>query len=171
MASAPTGATALDTAKVLGRRTLRFADSRELFADVDRLAAADRAGTLRRLGNWTLGQALGHLAWWVDAPFDGYPPDLNPPWFVRLILRRMKAKILVKMPAGARIPKIAEGTKGVDVLGTDEGLARLRRAWARLDAAPPPRPNLIFGPMTHDEWKRLNLAHAELHLSFMDPGR
>jgi len=36
----------------------------------------------------------------------------------------------------------------------------------RLRAGPPARPNVIFGPLTHDEWIQLHLRHAELHLSF-----
>ena len=39
----------------------------------------------------------------------------------------------------------------------------------RLDARPPDAPNPIFGRLTHDEWKAINLRHAELHMGFLHP--
>jgi hypothetical protein len=30
-------------------------------------------------------------------------------------------------------------------------------------------PNPVFGAMTPEDWKRLHLRHAELHLSFVVP--
>jgi hypothetical protein len=55
----------VDTAKVANRRSLRFESIDHVLAEVDRLAESRRAGRLKRLGNWTLGQALGHLATWA----------------------------------------------------------------------------------------------------------
>ena len=52
-------------------------------------------------------------------------------------------------------------------LSTDEGLARFKKAAARLKAAPPANPNIILGPLTHDEWIAMNLNHAALHLGYM----
>ena len=49
----------VNTGKVADRRVLRFESIDQVLAEVDRLAAAERAGRLRRLGDWTLGQALG----------------------------------------------------------------------------------------------------------------
>jgi hypothetical protein len=51
----------VDTAKVSGRRLLRFESIDEMMAEVDRLVEAERAGRLKRLGNWTLGQTLGPM--------------------------------------------------------------------------------------------------------------
>jgi Protein of unknown function (DUF1569) len=162
---------AVDTSKVKGRREIRFASLSEVLADAQRLVTAEESGTLRRLGNWSLGRALGHLAHWIDMPYDGYPTEVQPPWFVKIITRMMKKKILNDwMPAGGRIPGLAEGTLGTAELLAREGLERLRKACAKLEAGPPPRENPLFGKLTHDEWKRLNLAHAGLHLSFFVPG-
>jgi hypothetical protein len=44
------------------RRALHFDTLGDVLRDVDRIVAAERAGTLRRTGNWTVGQTLGHLA-------------------------------------------------------------------------------------------------------------
>ena len=160
--------TPVDTGKVTGRRTLRFESIDELRAEVDRLAASEREGKLRALGNWTLGQALGHLATWAEYSFCGAP--LKPPFLIKLILRMGKKKFLNgSMRTGVRIPKVPGGTLGTDDLPLDEALTRYRTALDRLRRESPTAPNVIFGPLTHEEWINLNLRHAELHLSFFVP--
>ncbi|HZW05597.1 MAG TPA: DUF1569 domain-containing protein [Phycisphaerales bacterium] len=152
-----------------GRRKLHFASIDDALRDAELIAESDRRGTLKRCGNWTAGQALGHVAGWITFALDGYPPDLRPPWFVKVILRMMKSKYMRGLPSGARIPKVEGGTKNTEVLSTEEGLARLRTAWQRLGKTAPTRPNPVFGQLSHDEWIALNLRHAELHQSFFVP--
>ena len=157
-----------NTGKVSGRRILRFGSIDELMAEVNRLAEADQAGRLEGLGNWTLGQTLGHLACWVDYSFDGAP--LKVPFFVRWIMRGWKQKFLNEaMRAGARIPRIPGGTLAIEPMSTADGLERMRAAMARLRDAAPAMPHPIFGPMTHAEWIQSHLRHAELHLGFLVP--
>ena len=137
-----------DTAKVPGRRILRFPSIDEAMAEVDRLAEAERDGRLGRLGNWTLGQTLGHLACWVEYSYIGTP--MKVPFFVRWILKGRKRKFLNEpMRAGVRIPGVAGGTLATEPMTTEAGLARLRRAMERLKAEAPSKPQAIFGPMTH----------------------
>lgn len=156
--------------KTAQRRPLRFESFEQMWAEVQRIAAAERDGRLRRTGNWTPGQTLGHLATWANFPYDGYPPTLRPPWLIKVILKTRKAKYLSgSLPAGVRIPKVDGGTVGTEDMSLDEGVARLQKAWARLLAGPPKIDNPIFGPLTHDEWKAINLRHAELHLGFLHP--
>lgn len=156
--------------KTVQKRHLRFNSLSEVIAEADRLAAAEKAGKLKQLGNWSIDQILNHLASWANYPFDGYPPELNPPWFVRFILKFKKNSYLHdKLPAGVRIPGIKEGTVGMDAIGTDAALKKLRAAMKRLDESMPTRPNPIFGKITHDEWKCINMRHAELHMGFLQP--
>jgi hypothetical protein len=152
-------------------RAVRLASPRDLHAELDRVVAADRAGTLRQCGNWTAGTTFGHLATFIEYAYDGYPPDLaSPPWFIRAILKLSKGRFMRgPLPRGVRIPKIEGGTKGTEPMTTEAGLARLKAAWARLEASPPPRPNPIFGPLTHQEWITMHLRHAELHLGYLQP--
>jgi hypothetical protein len=159
----------IDTRKIPTRRRLRYSSMDELMADAMRIAEAERAGTLRRLGNWTPGQAFGHVAGWMDYGFDGYPVKI--PWFIRLIVRRMKNRILRDgMPPGRKLPGAPRGTYAAEPMALDEGLDRLSRAVDRLRARPPEKPNPMFGPLTHQQWIDLNLRHAELHLGFFLPG-
>lgn len=152
-----------------GRRHLHFASIDDALRDAQLIADAEKNGTLKRVGNWTPGQTFGHVAGWITFALDGYPPDLRPPWFVKFIMKFMKAKYMRGLPAGARIPKIEGGTKNLEVLSTEEGLARLKTAWQRLGQTAPSRPNPLFGPLPHEEWIALNLRHAELHQSFFVP--
>src|SRR5438128_1495200 len=103
------GAALIDTKRVADRRTLRFDSITQCLAEVDRLANLEREGKLTRLGNWTLGQTLGHMATWAEFAFD--PCPLHPPLAIRIVMKFMKKKFLRDpMPAGFRMPKIAEGT-------------------------------------------------------------
>jgi hypothetical protein len=156
----------IDTGRITGRRELRFTRIDEVLADVDRLAAAEREGRLQRLGNWTFGQTLGHLAGWADYSYDGVP--LQVPFFVRLMMRPMKRRFLRgPMPAGRNISKVPGGTLATEALSSEEGLSRFRRSFIRLRDQSPTRPHLLFGPLTHEQWTQSHLRHAELHLSFL----
>ena len=71
--------TTIETGKVQERRRLRFNNVDELRAEIDRILTAERAGTLRRSGNWTTGRVFGHLATWINYGYEGFP--MRPPWF------------------------------------------------------------------------------------------
>lgn len=148
------------------RRTLRFTNFEQVYADVDRLIGAEQAGRLVRLGNWTLGQAVNHVAAWGEYAFT--PPAVPPlKWYVRLLGKLGKAHFLKKgLSPGFRFKGIPEGTIATEVVPTDVAWTRLHRAFDRLNDEAPTMPNELFGHMKHDEWKQLQLRHAELHLSF-----
>lgn len=159
------------TKQVKDRRSLRFNSITELQADIDRVVAAGKAGKLRCTGNWTAGQAMGHIAAWINYSYDGYPMG-PPPWVIRVILGFLKKKYLRQgMPAGVEIPKVKGGTFATEPLSTEEGAARLRKAVARLASGEPAKfPSPAWGEMPAEERIALNLRHAELHLSFLHPG-
>jgi hypothetical protein len=161
-------ASQVDTGKVSGRRSLRFESLDEMMADAKRLAEAERASRLKRLGNWTLGQALGHIAQWMEYAYT--PAPLNPPFFIRWFLRMQRKKYIHgTMKPGVRIPNVEGGTLGTSSMSLDEGLARLQKVVDRLKREAPTVESRAFGPMTHDETIALNLRHAALHLSFFVP--
>ncbi len=158
----------VNTGKVVDRRTLRLNSLDDLRAEIDRIAASERAGALKRSGNWTAGQTFGHLATWMN--FAWSPCPIKAPWFVRLIVGRRKDKYLNKaMPAGVRIPRVPGGTVGTEPRKLDEALADLKTAIHRLEREAPTCPSPVFGLLTREEAIKLNLRHAELHLSYLHP--
>jgi hypothetical protein len=158
----------VETEKVAGRRMLRFESIDQVMAEVDRLVEAERAGRLRQLGNWTLGQTLGHVATWAEYSYTGAP--LKVPFFIKWILRLRKQKFLYEpMRAGAKIPRVEGGTLATERLPLDEALGRMRRVMERLKSEAPTSANVILGPLKHEEWIAITLRHAELHLGFLIP--
>ena len=117
----------IDTGNVTGRRELHFTDLAQLDADARALAEGDAAGKLHRLGNWSLGQALGHLAAWTNFGFDGYP--MKVPFYIKAMIRPMKGRLLRgPIPAGKCIPNVAGGTFGTEAISTEEGLKKFLAA-------------------------------------------
>ena len=156
----------MDTAKVAGLRTLHFESLDQVMAEAERVAEAERGGRLRCLGNWTVGQTLGHLACWMEYCYTGVP--LKVPFYVRWLLRLRKRKFLyAPMPPGLKIPTVKGGTLATEVVPLEAALVQLRKAATRLQAEAPTLPHPIFGALKHDEWIALHLRHAELHLGFM----
>lgn len=168
-AKAKRASNVIDTKHVKARRTLHFASGADVLADARRCVEADERGELRRTGNWTLGQNLGHLASWIEYGYSGYPMAA-PSWIIRAIVKLMRKRFLSGPPmVGFKIKGVAGGTYGTEDMSGREGLDRLTKAWAKLDAAAPSMPSPVFGAMTHEEWKMLHLRHAEGHLSFLHP--
>ena len=152
------------------RRPLRFDSIDQVLADVDALADAEAKEELQRLGAWTLGQTLNHLAAWVDFAYEGYP--FQVPALFRLLARPMKKRVLTKpLKPGMKLPKTPGGTLATEIVPTAEALPRFRQSFGRLASEAPTEPHPIFGRLTHDEWIQMHLRHAELHLSFQSPGR
>jgi Protein of unknown function (DUF1569) len=160
----------INTKKVRDRRALRFATVDDVLRDAELLAEAARRGTLRATGNWTLGQALAHLATWVNMPFDGYPEMRRPKWWMRPLRPLMRWWLVNKgFPPGVRIEGVEGGTFGIEPCEIDEGLGRLRAALGRLAREATTKTSPVFGPMAREEWVKFHLRHAELHLSFFHP--
>jgi len=160
----------IDTKKAENRR-LRFETIAQAKAEVETILASEKAGTCKRTGNWTVGQNFGHLASWIEWGFDGYPPSMGkPPWFVKIMVKFMKKKIF-DGPAmlGFRLPHAPEGTFGMEDVPADAAAGRLLTGLSRLEQGSPKDPNPAFGPMTHEEWKKLHLRHCEGHLGFLWP--
>lgn len=158
----------IDTSTVTGRRELRFADVPAMLADA-RACVAD-GPRLRRLGNWSIGQALNHLAAWIDYPYLGYPAALVLPESFKTQARASLPRLMQEtMRPGENLPGIVGGTLATEETPADVGLARLEAAATRLQAQDPVHDDPAFGPVTRHQWTEINLRHCELHLSFFVP--
>jgi len=154
------------TAKVTGRRELHFHSLADVLDDAEQLAS----GEVKALGNWSLGQALTHLAVMMNHSIDGAPYTV--PRILRLIGPLIKRRILYKpMSAGYRLTKnVASVLVPSDTISTADGLESLRAAIHRLQTEHGRKPHAVFGRLTPSEWEQLHLRHSELHLSFFVPG-
>jgi hypothetical protein len=159
-------ATAIDTARVTGRRHLHFSSLDDILADTELLA---RCPELRTLGNWSAGQVFTHLAVVMNKSIDGF--TARPPATVRFLLRLLlKRRFLTRpMAPGFKLPARAQAEIGPPPVGAGEALEDLRRAIDRLRAEERRSPHPVFGPLTRAEWDQLHCRHAELHLSFLVP--
>lgn len=151
-------------------RQLRFTTVDDLRQEVRQLIDRDGAGSLSTTGNWPLGKSLGHLATWIEFSYRPEGAPVAPPWILKVVAKLMKRRLLEKsMPAGMKLGRMPEGTLGVDNLSTAEGASKLLPALDRLEHDPPIARNPLMGFLTHEEWIKLHLRHAELHLGYFTP--
>jgi hypothetical protein len=153
----------VNTGKVTGRRAVAYESLDDVLMDAERLVAA---ANLQMLGNWTLGQMLGHLAAGLHMSLDGV--DHRPHWFIRLIGPLiLKRRILGRFPAGIKLPRPMEEKIVPQVpLRSEEGLRLLQEATKRFRSDTKRLPHAVFGKLSGAEWHQLHLRHAELHMSF-----
>ena len=137
----------VDTTKVQGRRTVKYASLREVLADAERLSR----GHVKAIGNWSAGQIFLHLARSMDTSIDG--SDARFPLFVRVLARLFKKKFLAgPMPPGYRFPASAAQSLDPGPTSTEDGLGALRSAIARQERESNRSPSTVFGELTRDEW-------------------
>ena len=156
----------VNTAKVTGRRTLRFSSLSEAISDAESLVAKP----CRTVGNWTLGQNLDHLARTARIGFEG--PHILAPWFLRTFVAPFLKKGFVSksMPAGFQFTPQMTAFRPDDNADAKAALNELRKQFSRLEREAPTAPHAFFGKLTHEEWIGVHLRHCELHLSFLIPG-
>jgi hypothetical protein len=157
---------AIETKKVQGRRTLHFVSLDDVVADAEKLVASPET---KMLGNWPLDQLLTHLAKAIDGSIDGMPG--RAPWFIRLVGPLVKGRVLKSgMQAGFKLPKQVEAGFFPTAGSAQAALDTLRRAVGRAGSERMTASHPVLGDLTHEEWTKLHLRHAELHLSFAVPG-
>ncbi|MBX3411180.1 MAG: DUF1569 domain-containing protein [Pirellulales bacterium] len=156
-------ATPVNTASVSGRREVHFDTVDDIVVDAECLLK----GGYTRLGNWNLGTMSTHLAKAMQTALDG--PSFQANAFVRLFARSLfKNTALKKLKPGFKLPKKAASLAphvAEDRLGVEE----LKMTVGRWKREPQRHAHGFLGPLTDDEWNRLTLRHAEMHLSFLLP--
>jgi hypothetical protein len=154
----------VNTARIDGRRTLNYASLAEVLTDAERLSS----GPVKVLGNWSAGQVFRHLANAYNGSIDGF--SMTFPWYLRWMAKIFKKKLLAgPMPAGFNLP--GKGGKALlpEPTSTEEGLADLRAAIARLEREPHRARHPMFGDLDREQWNTIHLHHAGLHMSFLVP--
>jgi hypothetical protein len=151
-------------------RPLTLTSLEDLRSEVERLSSAERQGTLRAAGNWSLDQCCQHLGRWLEFSLDGFP--FKYPWRHRLIgriVRIISWRWLVSLASrpGFVNPPSARAVEPDETIAAGEGVKGLLHQIARIASGEPMRqPSPVEGAINHDQWLYFHLRHAELHLSF-----
>jgi hypothetical protein len=153
----------MNTTTTARRRPVRYQTFDEVLAEAEAAAATGAATT----GNWSLGQIFEHIAIALERSIDGF--EFTVGWPLRLLGRYViKQRMLLRgMPAGIRLKGSAMKELVPPETSMEAGLAHLRRAIARFQSETRRAAHPVFGPMTPDESTRMQLRHAELHMSFI----
>lgn len=152
----------VNTRSVRERRDLRFESLREILIDAEMLV---QAKNVRMLGNKPLDGLLNHLTMAIEGSIDGIP--FKAPWYMRLIGPLFKKRFTTKkMPAGFNLPRSVDDVYFPSSATALEAFERLRSAIERTHTQRMTSTHPILGSLTHEEWTKLHLRHAELHLSF-----
>ncbi len=152
------------TSKVSNRREVQYASLQDVLADAERLTGSN----FNTLGNWSAGQIFLHLAKSMNDSIDG--SDLRLPWYLKLLGPLLKKKLLRgPMAPGVKLPASVAKVTVPGPTSTEEGMAALRSAIARLENESKRASSPFLGAMTKDEWNRLHLNHSALHMSFLVP--
>ena len=146
------------------RRTLRFETLDEMLDDARDVVRRPHV----TVGNWTDGQILDHLARTMNCGFDGF--GFQAPLWIRLMIKPFRNGLLVKpMKSGYRLPNDAVNLQPEADVSSEDALSRFERSVERLKAEDPQQLHPFIGRLTPEEYRRLNLRHGELHLSFIVP--
>lgn len=145
-----------------GRRAVRYGDFDEVMPDVERLLAGHAT-----VGHWSLGQICRHLATTMRRVVD--LPASTPIDPSQWVGEDRKRAVLEsgQLPEGIPAPPAVVPSEALDDREEAEGL-RQAIAYFRASAGPVV-PHRVFGPLTKEEWDRLQLIHLAHHLSFAVP--
>ncbi len=145
-----------------GRRTLRYHTFDDVMPDVERLLEGHKT-----VGTWSLAQICCHLATVMRRVVD--LPASTPHDPSKWVGEDQKRQVLESgmIPEGLPGPTEIMPT---ETIGELEEADRLRQTIAYYRASPGPViPHRIFGPLSKEEWDRLQLIHLAHHLSFAIP--
>jgi Protein of unknown function (DUF1569) len=159
-----------------GGRPLSYPSVADLLLELDRIDAASQPGGegLFVTGNWSVGQLCQHIAIVIKHSYDGFPDSIQVPTLMRFVARLGRGFILNRpMSPGFSVSfNQPGGPWSPDAqVWTDLGIALLRAQAERIRAGERmQQPSPLVGPLSNDEWTRLHLNHAALHLSFVNFG-
>ena len=145
-----------------GRRTLRFHSLDKVMADVEPLLAGHST-----VGSWSLAQICRHLATVMRRVVD--LPASTPHDPAQELGEETRRQVFESglIPEGLPAPPVVVPEATLREQDEAEGL---RQAIAYYQSsAGPVVPHRLFGPLTREEWDRLQCIHCAHHLSFAVP--
>jgi hypothetical protein len=132
-------------------------------------------GGYRSAGNWNLAQTLGHCSDWLRFPIDGYPRSGFPVNLILTILRwtigkSSYHKIMRDRGFKAGSPTMPETVKKPDAKQDAEALREFDEVVKRFQSfSGEPHPSPLFGKLSLEQMRDLQVIHLQHHLSFLLP--
>ncbi|MEJ7640088.1 MAG: DUF1569 domain-containing protein [Singulisphaera sp.] len=145
-----------------GRRPLRYESFDAIMPDVERLLEGHTT-----VGHWSLAQICRHVATVMRRVVD--LPASTPHDATQEVGEERKRQVFESgmIPEGIPAPPAVLPAGSLDEREEAEGL---RRVIAHYKASPGPVvPHRLFGPLTGEEWDRIQCIHCAHHLSFAVP--
>lgn len=145
-------------------RSLKFGSLDEALKELKRL---EKIKNVKTTGKWSFYQILIHCAESCEIPV--VSPDERAPWLIRRTIGRSIIRGVWK--AGFMKPGIPNPSAPKERQEGDVKLAfkRIYKAIESLKGAQTlAKEHPFFGPMTPDEWVRLQCYHMANHLGFVD---
>ncbi len=140
----------------------------DLAAEVDRIEAAYKAGTLQTTGGWSAGQIMQHTAKLMGFSIDGF--EASAPLVIRILGTLVFKPLLGRshMKPGIKLPASARSLLPADEVSTDDGIQAMRTVLGRIENGERmTHKSPVLGKMTHDQWVLLHLDHCRLHFGFL----
>lgn len=126
-------------------------------------------------GRWNLSQVLGHCDDWLRFPLDGYPRPIFPVnfilWLAKITLGvGMRKKILRERAFRAGSATMPETVKQPNLVDDAAALEQFERTVERFKSHRGSlHPSPLFGKMTYEEHRELQVIHLQHHLGFLVP--
>lgn len=139
---------------------------------VERLEKLHREG-YRSLGKWNLAQTCEHLSDWMGYMLDGYPTAPIPVrtllWVMRVTVgKSLLRKILATGTMSAGGPTLQQTVHPSEGLEDEVSLSRFRNMAKRFQSHTGPyHSSPIFGNLSAEQGRDLQLVHCTHHLNFL----
>ncbi len=153
------------------KRELTFSSLEDAVFDASRLLTDG----YRQAGKWNLAQVLGHCTDWLGFPIRGYPPSPLPIrgllWMMKVTMGRSMFNKIVRerrfAPGSPTLPATVKHASPEEDAAALESFKKTVREFQDFRGQPFPSP--LFGRLTLEEHRELQIIHLQHHLSHLVP--
>ena len=156
---------------IVSKRNLTFNSLDDAVLDASRLLTSG----YRQAGKWNLAQLLGHCTDWLQFPVRGYPPLPVPirglMWLAKVTMGRSMFNKIVRergfKPGTATLPATIKKAPPDEDAAALESFKIAVREFQDFRGQPFASP--LFGRLTMEEHRELQIIHLQHHLSHLVP--
>lgn len=152
-------------------RTVKFGSLADAVADAESLLR----GGYEQFGQWNLAQVLGHCSDWLRFPIEGYPRVAFPLQMILGLVRMtwgpsLRRKVVREGGFKPGSATMSETVKAADATTDEAALVAFAAAVEQFERHRGPlHASPLFGAMTHEEHRQLQIIHVQHHLRHLRP--